>query len=360
MRLYIGTYSEPILFGTGEILQGKGEGIYCAKMDCERGVFSLAGLAIRAKNPSFLAQNKAGNALYAVNELKEYQGEKQGSVSSFTVEEDGSLHQTNILPTKGQDPCQVYLSNDETVLVVSNFMTGSVCSYKLAPNFSLSAIASFEQHQGSGADPKRQAGPHAHSCIETPDHKYLLVPDLGADALMIYEKSENSTICLTGKYQCMPGSGPRYGEFHQNGTWFYLIHELSSTIAFLEYQTDGSLALKATYSTLKSPQEGNICADLHITPDGKFLYASNRGDDSIVMFEIDEQAGVLQLLGWVSSGGKTPRQFAIMPNGKYICVGNQDSDNITVFSISNDGMLQQVQQVAVPTPVCILPWNGTL
>lgn len=351
-KFYIGTYTEPILFGTGEVLYGKGEGIYSAELD-RKGVLKLTGLAAEARNPSFVAVSKDGRYLFAVGELKKYQGEEAGCVSCFRIlDEQLGLQLADQRSTHGQDPCHVAVFQDK--LVVSNFMTGSVCCYEIGEDGRLMERA-FVQHKGSGPDPVRQKGPHAHSCIGVPGMDRVIVPDLGLDRLMVYELEDGGGVRFREEesYRCLPGSGPRFGVFNKAGDRLYVINELGSALTVLNYSRDtGKMESIQQISTLPEPCE-NICADVHLTEDGRFLYASNRGHDSITGFRVLEDGRLEQMCN-IPCGGKTPRNFAIEPEGRYLLVGNQDTNEIVVFAIDGEtGTLREVSRTKVPTPVCI-------
>lgn len=354
-RFYIGTYTEPIRFGTGEILEGKGEGIYKAEFHQETKKLVVTGVIPGVKNPSYLAVNPEKTMVYGVNELKEYEGEASGSISSFRIlNDEGDLELVSRLSTHGQDPCHVAICGNGRQVVVSNFMTGSVCAYEAATDGRLKET-SFVQHEGNSVHPVRQKGPHAHSCIPIPGTNRVMIPDLGLDKLMVYEVSEGGKLIFREEetYSCLPGSGPRFGEFYQEKDLLYVINELGSAISVLQYNRDtGRLAGIQQISTLPVPCE-NICADLHMTPDRAFLYASNRGHDSITCYRILED-GKLEWVSNVPCGGKTPRNFAIDKNGGFLLVGNQDTDEIVVFQIDRQtGHLMEISRTPVPTPVCV-------
>lgn len=354
-RFYIGTYTEPIRFGTGEILQGKGEGIYRAEFDKETKKLTVTGLIRGIKNPSYVAVNLDKTMVYAVNELKEYREEEAGSVSSFRIiNEKGDLSFVSEASTHGQDPCHVAVCGEDNRVVVANFMTGSVCAYETEADGTL-VETGFVQHKGSSVHPVRQKGPHAHSCIPIPGTKKVIIPDLGMDKLMVYEIAGNGRLELCEKevYDCLPGSGPRFGEFYEEKDFFYVINELGSAISVLHYERDKKKFVSVQQiSTLPEACE-NICADLHMTPDKKFLYASNRGHDSITCYKCLED-GKLEWVCNVPCGGRTPRNFAIAKSGGCLLVGNQDTDEIVVFQIDElTGKLTEVSRTAVPTPVCV-------
>lgn len=359
--VFVGTYTEPIKFGTGKVLEGKGKGIYVFKWDSTRGILNPSCVNTGIANPSYLAIDKHGRFLYAVNELKQFEGLASGSLSAFEIiDEEGHLRFLNSCPTKGTDPCHVALDPRGRHAVVANFMSGSVAVFSINPNGSLDRMTDFVQHQGSSIDAGRQSGPHAHSAVFDPSCKYLLIPDLGIDKLVAYEfdDAKGSIVERREKTIRLPaGSGPRYMEFHPSGAYAYVINELNSTVTALKVQSEGQwLAPIQTISTLPSEFKGeSTCAHLQIEPTGRYLYASNRGHDSIAIFSINTSNGCLEHVGWVSSGGRTPRHFCIDPSGKYLLAANQDSDNIAVYRIDyQSGKLEATgQQVSVPAPVCI-------
>ena len=358
MRQYFltGTYSEPILFDTGELFTGKGEGIYlCAFED---GKVSRLN-CLKLGNPSFLAIDEERKHIYAVNEIKEFQGVYGGGLTDIMYDESGSMKIVGSFPTQGGDPCHVAISPDKRYVCVANFADGRVTVFKLdSQGIVLSDPAVFSHH-GSSVHPIRQRGPHAHSILYSQNGE-MFVPDLGIDQLKVYRLTEDGAIpCEDRTVNLTPGSGPRSGEWSKNGKDFYLINELGSSITHMRY---GNQAMQkiSTVSTLPiDAQTENICADLHLTPDGKYLYASNRGHDTIAMFSVDEN-GELHSMGWIPCGGKTPRNFAVEPTGRYVLVGNQDSDCIQVFLISENGQLSPCGKYDFPTPVCIKFFTNTV
>lgn len=356
--LYIGTYTHPILFGTGEVMHGKGKGIYIYEMDQETGVILPVAVEEGIDNPSFLAVSQKKDRLYAVNELKEFQDCECGSVSSFAIEKTCRLRFLNKKPTGGQDPCHVCVDSSSRFVIITNFMTGSVAVFETEGNGSFGMRTAFVQHNGSSINKDRQTGPHAHSAFFSPDGSFLYVPDLGVDKVVAYTLSNDGRLEEVPKasYTCEPGFGPRSLEFHPNVPVCYLIGELSSQVSILAWdENTGSFSAIQTVSTLpKNFSHKNICADLHVSKNGRFLLASNRGHDSIARYSIDPLTGKLELLGHIFSGGKTPRHFTFSPNNRFVLVGNQDSDRVSVFTFDNEnGELMQINNYHVPTPVCL-------
>lgn len=358
-RIYVGTYSRPILFGTGEVLEGKGKGIYRLLLDPETGEMAEEGGPTAAANPSYLCLSPDQRFLYAVNELKEFEGQPGGGVSAYRIRpEDGSLTFLGSRPTVGSDPCHVVVNSRGTHVFVANFMSGSLCVCPVEADGSLGAHGQLIQHQGHSADPVRQKGPHAHSLTFSPDQRFAFVPDLGIDRLAAYRTDfDQGRLIPVPGFDTLPGSGPRFCEFHPGGRFCYLINELASTISLLLYDGNGGFILKQTVDTVPADcKAGNICADLHLTPDGRFLYGSNRGHDSLSVYRVDQESGALTWTDNIPCGGRTPRNFAVDPGGRILIVANQDSDNIVTFKISEaDGSLTRAREISCPTPVCVKP-----
>lgn len=346
---FVGTYTEPILFGTGEIFHGKGEGVYLCSFD-GREIQRLA--VIPAINPSYVCVDEERRRLYAVNELKAWKGEFGGGITQWSFDEQWHFHLDRAYPTGGTDPCHIALSPDGRWLSVANFFSGALTVYPVDAHGDVQPMHRCFQHKGHSVHPQRQTGPHAHSTIFAPDGR-LFVPDLGLDRLVCYHETADEIVPWPADdVSVAPGSGPRYGEFSADSSNFYLINEIGSSITHYAY-TNGKMVPGETVSTLPHDFVGdNICADLHLTSDARFLYASNRGHDSITAFRIAE-GGSMEKLGVFPCGGRTPRNFAIAPSGDRLLVGNQDSDCITVFSIDANGMLEQINSIDFPSPVCI-------
>ncbi len=361
LLVYVGTYTEPIRFGTGKVLEGKGEGIYVYRMNPSSGGLELVGKTTGATNPSYLTFHPTGRFLYAVNELKTYEDEPTGTVSAFAVDpKTGELRFLNKRLTHGTDPCHVTVDGKGKYAFVSNFMSGSVCVLPVLEDGSLGEASDFVQHQGSGIDPVRQKGPHAHSVTLDRANRFAFVPDLGLDKVMIYRFDRKRGMLEPNAVpwiKMKPGAGPRHVVFHPSGRFAYLINELNSTLAVLSY--DGRKGAFMEFQVVSTLPEGfhgeNTCADIQVSPGGSFVYGSNRGHDSIAIFRIDRRTGKLVYAGHESTGGKTPRNFGIDPTGRFLLAANQDSDMIVTFHIDpNTGRLLHTRLATeVPTPVCV-------
>jgi 6-phosphogluconolactonase len=353
---YIGTYTEPILHGTGNILEGKGEGIYLVGLDRNTGKLENLGLAVVARNPSFLCIAPDKRFLYAVNELKQYEGKEEGAVSAFAISDGAkSLRLLNQKPTGGTDPCHVSVSQCGKYLAISNFMSGSLCMYILAEDGSLSDEYQFIQHTGKGSDPLRQKGPHAHSASFDRYDEWVYVPDLGIDQVKVYQLDKTQKrLVEKGSYQAKGGAGPRYCEFAPETDLLYLINELGCTVSVLRRGQDGALFELDTQPMLPEGQSSDsIAGTLHLLPGGRYLYASLRGENCIVWYKIG-QDGRLIWAGRIPSGGKVPRDFTVDQSGEFLLVANQDSDLVIAFRIDPDtGTPKETDRLRIQTPVCV-------
>jgi 6-phosphogluconolactonase len=359
--VFVGTYTEPIRFGTGKILEGKGKGIHVYRLNESTGALVPVHTVTGVVNPSYLAFDPSQRFLYAVNELKVYEGRPGGSVSAFAVDpKTGGLTFLNARPTHGTDPCHIVVSGTGRHVFVANFMSGSICVLPVQPDGSLGEACDFLQHLGSSIDPVRQAGPHAHSVTLDPANRFAYVPDLGLDKLLAYRVDPARGMLEPNAVpwiKVKPGAGPRHVAFHPGGKWAYLINELDSTVTALAYDARrGAFKGVQTLSTLPEDFQGqSTCADVQVAPSGRFVYGSNRGHDSLVIYRVDPRTGRLTCIGHESTQGKTPRCFGIDPSGRLLLAANQDSDTIVAFRIDpRTGRLHPTGAVTdVPTPVCV-------
>ena len=360
--VYVGTYSEPILFGTGQVLQGKGKGIYCFRFDPTKGTLTPVGVTEGVRNSSYLAFDPARKFLYCVNEFKEYEGKASGAVSSFRIDKDtGALTYLNTKASHGTDPCHLIVDKTSRNVLIANFASGSVCVLPIAPDGSLNEASCVIQHEGTSVDPKRQAGPHAHAVEIDAQNRYVFVPELGGDKVMIYELDADNGKLTANKNQpfikMAPGAGPRQLVMHPNGKFAFLINELNSTMTSYGYDaSQGTLTEIQTLPTLPKDFSGySSCAEVQMHPSGKFLYGSNRGHNSIVIYGVDPSNGELSLIGHESTRGKIPRNFEVHPSGEFLAAANQDSDNVVMFRIDpHTGELTPTGKIVeAGTPICV-------
>ena len=348
---YVGTYTT----------KTSSKGIYAYRFNTANGQLTSIGVAAETTDPSFLAVHPSGRFLYAVNEIGNFNGEVSGAVSAFSIDaKTGSLKFLNQVPTRGAGPCYVSLDKTGSFALVANYDSGSIASFPVHFDGSLSTASGFVQHSGSGPDKARQEGPHAHWIGTSPDNRFALAVDLGLDQVIVYGFDGSSgvfTPMLSGFAKVKPGSGPRHLAFHPDGKFAYVVSEMASTVTVFSYkEKTGSFSLLQTISALPSDYSGpKEAAEIAVHPSGKFLYTSNRGHDSIAVFAIDPKKGTLKSLGQVLTGGKTPRHFAIDPTGAYLLAENEESNNIVVFHIdpATGSLTPTGQTIEVPSPVCI-------
>jgi 6-phosphogluconolactonase len=350
--VYVGTYT-----GAGT----ESRGIYRFEFDTETGATSGLRLVAETASPSFLAFAPDGKHLYAVNEVDTFQDKPSGSVSAFTVDPaSGKLALINQQPSMGGGPCHLVVDKGGKNVLVSNYGGGSTAVLPIAPGGGLERPSSFVQHQGSSADPGRQKGPHAHSVNLDATGRFAVVADLGLDKVLVYQFDP-----LTGTIApndppfaaLPPKSGPRHFAFHPGGRFGYVINEMDSTVTAWSYDADkGRLVDLQTISTLPSQFRGtNYPADVQVHPSGKFVYGSNRGHNSIVVYTIDQATGRLAYVENQGEGIKNPRNFAIDPAGKFLLVANQDANTVVVFRIDEtSGTLKPTgHSIKAPRPVCL-------
>jgi 6-phosphogluconolactonase len=348
--IFAGTYTD----------KGASRGIYGFRWDADGGTLTPLGLAAATVNPSFLALSPDRRHLHAVNEVDAYHGQKSGSISSFAIAGD-KLRPINVVASMGGGPANVAVDYTGKAVFVANYGGGSAASFRVLPSGGLSKAVSTFQYTGQGADPKRQAEPHAHCTTVSPDNRYVLVNDLGLDRISVYHL-DPLTARLTPNtppsYQALPGSGPRSLAFHPSGRWAYSLNEIASTLDVLTWDAEkGTLSRIQNISTLPEGFTGsNTAATVAVDSAGRFVYASNRGDNSVAVFSINDRQGTVKPVQHVDCGGKSPRHFALDPGNQWLLVANQDSSNIVVFARNpRTGFLTPSgNQYPLSLPVCLV------
>src|SRR3984957_3560055 len=338
------------------------KGIYSFHFDSGNGQLTAMAVAATTQDPSFLTVAPNEKYLYAVNELGEFDGKKSGAVTSYSLNpKSGKLSQLNKVPSGGADPCYVSFDGAGKYLLVANYSGGSVSTFPVASDGHMEPASAFVQHSGSGPNKERQEGPHAHFIASSGDNRFVFVVDLGLDEVVVYHFDPASGSLIPNHppfAKLASGAGPRHLAFHPNGKFAYVLSEVNSTVTAFAYDAqNGSFSTLQTLSTIPKDFKGrNDTAEIVVHPSGKFLYASNRGHDSIVEFAIDPVRGTLTLAGDFSTQGKEPRNFALDPTGKFLLAANQESNNIVVFRIDQStGALTATGQIAqVPAPVDIV------
>lgn len=350
--VYVGTYTSP---ATGS------KGIYQLELDTQSGELKSLGLAAEVASPSFLALHPKGRFLYAVGELNEFQGRKAGAVSAFAIDpQTGKLTLLNQQPSGGQGPCHVTVDPAGKCVLTANYTTGTVAALPIDKEGRLREPTSIIQHTGSGPNVKRQQGPHAHSINLDPAGRFAFAADLGADKVFVYRLAAKDQSLVANDPPAVliaPGSGPRHFAFHPTGRFAYVINELASTITAFSCDAErGGLKELQTIPTLPEGFTGeNFTADIHVHPNGRFLYGSNRGHDSIAIFSIDPNSGRLSARGHEPTRGQWPRNFTIEPSGRWLLAANQKSNSVVEFAIDpQTGLLTPTgRALETSSPVCL-------
>ena len=350
LLVYVGTYT-----------MGKSEGIYLYRLNLASGELKHVATTKGVVNPSFLTLAPNRRYLYAVNEVEDFAGRKSGAVSAFAVDQrTGDLRLLNQQATLGANPCYVDVDASGRFVLIANYTGGNVTVFPLQRDGSLGEATDMKQYQGSSINRDRQEASHAHCIVLDPTNQFAYSCDLGADKIMIFRFDARSGKLLAGTppwVQAKPGSGPRHLAFHPGGKFIFILNELHSTVTAFERNPEkGSLKELQTLTTLPKDFTGtNTGADIHVSPNGRFLYCSNRGHDSIAAFAINPRDAHLTFISHESTRGMTPRNFAIDPTGEFLLVANQKSDSIVVFRLDQTtGRLNATGQVAqVPAPVCL-------
>ena len=351
--LYVGTYTE----GT------RSEGIYLVRMDRRSGQLRRVGSVDAGANPSFLAIHPNGRVLYAVNELEKYKERATGAVSAFAIAGDtGALTRLNEQPSEGGAPCYLSVDRSAQVVLVANYVGGSIALLPIQPNGALAPAAQVVQHTGKGPNAERQEGPHAHCILPDPSNRFALAADLGVDRVFVYrldlgDKSLRPVEEGAGDAVMRPGAGPRHIAFHPTLPLVFVANELDSTVVTLRFDAErGALSPLDTRSTVPAGWTGtNYPADIHVAASGRTLYVSNRGHNSIAVFSVAKSTGALALEQVVSTDGDWPRNFSLDPTGRWLLVANQRSDSVVVFGCDpeNGRLTPTPQRIALPSPVCL-------
>jgi len=348
--VYVGTYTN----------SGKSKGIYVYRISLDSGALQFVSVTEGIENPSFLDIDSQRKHLYSVNEVGEFAGESSGAVTAFSIDsETGELTYLNQQSSRGNGPCHLSIDKTDRYVLVANYGGGSVSILPIQQDGQIGEATDFVQHQGSSANPNRQQEPHAHSIMLGPGNKYAFAADLGVDKILIYQLDLDAGKLIPNDHpwaSITPGAGPRHFAFTPNGEYAYLINELDSTMTAFTYDaSQGKLSQIQTVPTLPDDFEDvSHCADVHVSPSGKFVYGSNRGHDSLVIFKI-EDTGHLSYVGHQLTLGQNPRNFAIDPTGTFLLAANQSTDNIVTFRIDQQtGELTSTGNIVeVPMPVCI-------
>lgn len=349
--VYFGTYTN----------NAKSKGIYRATLDVASGKLSAAAVAAECGDPAFLAVHPNGKFLYAIDERADPVKTPGRGVSAYALDaRSGALTLLNQQSVGGSGPCHLSVDATGKCVLVANYGGGSIAALPIGADGQLGSAVSVIQHAGSSVNPARQKEPHAHAIEVSPDNRFALVPDLGLDKVMIY-KLDAAKAALTANEPAFaplpPGSGPRHLAFHPNGRFVYVINELTCTMSVFAYDARrGALSDVQNISTLppgETVQRGQSTAEVIAHPSGKFLFGSNRGHNTIVVYAVDAATGKLTLVEHQSTQGRNPRHFAVDPTGAWLLAENQGSDTVVIFRIDpKTGKLTPTgQSLEVPVPV---------
>ena len=350
MLVYVGTYTS-----------GKSEGIYLYRLKLTSGELEEVGTTKGVVNPSFVALSPSLRYLYAVNEIEDFKGSKNGAVSSFAVDQrTGGLRFLNQESSLGGSPCYLEMDRSGRFVLVANYTGGNVSVLPVHRDGSLGPATDVKQFEGSSVNRERQEGPHAHCIMLDAANTFAYACDLGGDKIMIFRFDGQRGVLSPAAppwVKTKPGAGPRHLAFHPSEKYVFVLNELNATVTvFARNRTNGGLEEVQSAPTLPSGFTGaNTTAEVRVSQDGRFLYCSNRGHDSIATFSIDTRNGNLTLMGHESTRGKGPRDFGIVPGGDFLLAANQNSDSIVVFKRDQKtGQLSPTGNVAeVPSPVCL-------
>ncbi|GAB4415456.1 MAG: lactonase family protein [Bacteroidia bacterium] len=341
--VFVGTY-------TGK----ESKGIYRLDLDPATGALSEPTLVAEPANPSFLTLHPTQPYLYAVTENGD--GNRGGALSAYAIEDGGSLRLLNTRDTRGANPCHVSMDSKGRYALVAHYSSGSVIVFPVGEDGQLQEASSQVQHEGGSQATDRQLDPHPHSIFLDAADRYAYVPDLGQDRVAVY-RFDTGALQAVSEGRVAPGSGPRHFAFHPSLPVAYTNDELSLAVTvFARDSATGALSEIETVSTMPTGEwPGSSTAQIVVSPDGRFVYVSNRGHNSIATFAVDPVQGTLRLLGHQATGGETPRNFNLTPDGRLMVVANQNSDNLVVFRLDPETGLPSETgiSVGVPTPVCV-------
>ncbi|MGG1879188.1 lactonase family protein [Paenibacillus campinasensis] len=351
--------SHQTLLFTGSYAEKDSPGIGVYQFHQERGELKLLDEASGIKNPTFLNVDISARRLYAIGEIS-VQGQKAAEIVTFAVDPElGKLQELSRVQSVSSSTCHIQRDAESKFLIVSSYHGGLIGLHAIQDDGTPGPLLDEKRHAElvQVADGQQ---PRAHSAFYSPDEQYLFVQDLGLDKIMAYTvDADAKKLSFHGETQLAQGAGPRHLTFHPRGVYAYVINELDSTVTVLRYNRDqGSLETVETVSTLPPDYEGeSYCAEIAISTDGKTLYGSNRGHDSIVVYRVDQNTGKLTPLQYMPTGGGHPRHFSLMPGGKFLVAANRDGNNLVLFTVNpDDGLLAPSgHTVTRDKPVCVKP-----
>ncbi len=343
---FVGTYTEK----TGS------KGIYAFDFDPASGVLTARGVVAKTPNPSWVTVHPDGKHVYAANEAG-----RKSTITAFSVDPKAAkFTQLNQVSAAGSDPCHLSLDKTGRYLFAANYGSGNVVVFPIQADGKLGEHTAAVKNTGTnGPNKERQEGPHAHWVQPSPENRFVFVSDLGLDAILSYRfDAAKGTLTPNDPpaTKLAPGAGPRHAAFSPDGKYFYVVSELNNTVTAFSYDAaKGAFHELQALSTLPQGFHGrNDDVEITVHPSGRFVFASNRGHDTIAVFKVDPATGKLTSAGEYPTGGKEPRHFTLDPSGKFLLAENQNTNSIVVFRVDlTTGALSQVSKVDVPSPVCL-------
>ncbi|MCS7463484.1 lactonase family protein [Paenibacillus doosanensis] len=332
-------------------------GIHVYAWDEQEGTLSAVDAIPGLINPTFMAVSQRQGLLYSYTQADE--GQDSGAVLTFRIDPaTGTLAPAGQALSLDKSATHINLDHAEQFALTVSYSEGTVNLFPVQGNGEVGQLADKARHEGSSVVAKRQDSAHPHSVYTDPSDRFVIVPDLGMDKIVVYRlDSEQGKLQPHDEVAMEPGSGPRHFAFHPNGRHAYVINELSSTVTAFVYDGDaGKLQPVQTISTLPDDFAGeSICAEVQISPCGSYLYGSNRGHDSLAVFAVDPESGVLSAVQTISTGGAHPRHFSLTPSGGYLLAANKDSDSVVVFKVDRDSgrLTPNGQSISLPQPTCV-------
>jgi 6-phosphogluconolactonase len=354
----IGTYTSS---GTPAKDTGS-KGIYAYRFNSTTGELASLGVVAESTQPSFVAVDPAGKFLFAANETDSYQGQPSGSVSSFSIDRsNGKLTFINEIASRGASPAHIAVDRTGKYALVSNYNGGNLAVFSIGADGKLGTATAFVQHHGSSVNKDRQAAPHVHETILSPDNRFALSTDLGLDQVFIYPfDAKTGTLGEQPRVLSVgPGSGPRHMSFAPDGNFVYLVSEMASTVSALPFDpSNGNITVRQVVRLAPAgdPPANKWAGEIEVGRNGKYVYASNRGDNFIGIFSTNASTGELTRSETVPLEGKTPRNFEIDPGGQWLWDANQDSNNIVLYKIDpqNGNLQPSGLSLKIPAPTCVV------
>jgi 6-phosphogluconolactonase len=355
MDLIIGTYTERLPH-----VYGKADGVLTASFDPASGRIGPVTSLAAARNPSYLATSASGENVYAVHETVTFEDQPGGGITAYARDlRTGQLTALNARATRGDSPCHVTLDRSGRFVLNANYGAdaGSVTVHRIEPDGRLGAMTDYVEHAGSGPDPVRQANSHVHMIASDPVTGDILVSDLGSDAVFAYALDRDGRLAAKASVNldAVPGAGPRHLAFHTGGRHLFVVNELDSTVCALRRDDDHFVPTDRVPTRAAGAAGQNLAGAIRVTPSGRHVLVSNRGDDSLAVLRFDPDASTLSEVGITPDVGECPRDFIVTPDGRHVIVAGQDNDRLASYRFDDEaGALRLLHTAVAPTPVCLL------